>query len=729
MTEPTPSMLENGMASATGNASRRTAEQNQWDTPHITFAESQPAHRPGRRLREVVQRVMNTHEGSPPSTGPRDSAEDAPPLPDRPATSEPATAGVESGARKHTSAVTDNAASTGAAPSQNRGARDTGPATGGLQEQGVHRDGGQRDQPRYTSSDVDYEKKYAPDAYGKELSKNARVWSVYNDEAQIADEAMIKELNGTLDVLLVFAGLFSAVVTTFVAQSSQALNPDYAQITASLVYELVLLQRAARDGTSGEVPASSLDLASRTSQTTDLWVNGLWLVSLMTALLTALVSVLAKQWIQYYNSLSTRSSPRDRAHLRHFRLQGFQRWKVQEIIGFLPVLLTVALFLFFAGLVVYVAPLNTIIYWVLLGLSCAILLLYALATILPIFIAHCAYKTPLAHYILVLPNAVYRLYQHSMHLFYFVSHRMCSPSGVGLMTWSQHCFVLKMQPAEEPISLRKQESKAVRSTFDVLTGCILKWLVDFPINVSAASISLQAASALKMDSDPILLMGILWPSIANLQSSWSHATSSVLAYEHAALAERLARMIMHCDFAYLRCRAAIKIWTSDSWEQLFTHRHHLESSAIKALLCIVYWIRFCEDEHAHDNASALLRALDVFSLLDVSSTEPKLHPVVWQEIHIMANECLFLCDPSPSQGNLGAFLLHYRAVYPEQYAQYTPPSNTEDPYEDTVVTLDQYCRGFEWEGGREIYLKDLEKLKRALLERLDKLKADRNAGE
>ena len=94
------------------------------------------------------------------------------------------------------------------------------------------------------------------------------------------------------------------MVTTFVAQSSQALNPDYAQITASLVYELVLMQRAARAGTSG-VSASSLNLASRTSQTTDLWVNGLWLVSLMTALLTALVSVLAKQWIQVRVSRQT----------------------------------------------------------------------------------------------------------------------------------------------------------------------------------------------------------------------------------------------------------------------------------------------------------------------------------------------------------------------------------------------------------------------------------------
>ena len=61
-----------------------------------------------------------------------------------------------------------------------------------------------RSLPRYTASDTNYEKKYAPDAYGKELGADARVWRVYNDEAQVADGEMVKELNGTTDVLLVF---------------------------------------------------------------------------------------------------------------------------------------------------------------------------------------------------------------------------------------------------------------------------------------------------------------------------------------------------------------------------------------------------------------------------------------------------------------------------------------------------------------------------------------------
>ena len=107
------------------------------------------------------------------------------------------------------------------------------------------------------------------------------------------------------------AGLFSAVVTTFVSQSSQKLDSDYAQITASLVYELVLLQRAVATGASaGDIPEARLVPDSKTYHVADLWVNGLWLTSLTLALLTALISVLAKQWIQVrcFDLFSSRDS-------------------------------------------------------------------------------------------------------------------------------------------------------------------------------------------------------------------------------------------------------------------------------------------------------------------------------------------------------------------------------------------------------------------------------------
>ncbi|KIK54353.1 hypothetical protein GYMLUDRAFT_142411, partial [Collybiopsis luxurians FD-317 M1] len=51
-------------------------------------------------------------------------------------------------------------------------------------------------------------------------------WKVYLDETESHDEDMLKGFRDTIDTLLVFAALFSAVVTSFIIQTSQALQPD-----------------------------------------------------------------------------------------------------------------------------------------------------------------------------------------------------------------------------------------------------------------------------------------------------------------------------------------------------------------------------------------------------------------------------------------------------------------------------------------------------------------------
>lgn len=67
----------------------------------------------------------------------------------------------------------------------------------------------------------DYNARHPPDPPGQEMSENARIWLVYNEEAADFDANMLAEWRDTIDVLLVFAGLFSAVLTTFVVQTSQ----------------------------------------------------------------------------------------------------------------------------------------------------------------------------------------------------------------------------------------------------------------------------------------------------------------------------------------------------------------------------------------------------------------------------------------------------------------------------------------------------------------------------
>ncbi|PBK83141.1 hypothetical protein ARMGADRAFT_872577, partial [Armillaria gallica] len=204
----------------------------------------------------------------------------------------------------------------------------------------------------------DYEQKYPEDAPYEEASSNARVWRTYEDESRIHDANMVEESRDNVDVLLVFAGLFSAVVTTFVAQTSQSLQPDYAAMSASLLYESVLVQRAIANGSSvNSISPSPLNpTITFVPATTDVWVNGLWFTSLFLSLTTALVAVLVKQWLHHYVALPS-GTPRDRSFTRQFRYAGFQKWRVQVIIGLLPVFMHLALAIFLVGLVIFLQPL------------------------------------------------------------------------------------------------------------------------------------------------------------------------------------------------------------------------------------------------------------------------------------------------------------------------------------------------------------------------------------
>ncbi|KZV86771.1 hypothetical protein EXIGLDRAFT_598958, partial [Exidia glandulosa HHB12029] len=58
-------------------------------------------------------------------------------------------------------------------------------------------------------------------------------------EANAHDTALLDGWSSTLDILLIFAGLFSAVATTFVIESYELLQPDSAAYTAAALYILV----------------------------------------------------------------------------------------------------------------------------------------------------------------------------------------------------------------------------------------------------------------------------------------------------------------------------------------------------------------------------------------------------------------------------------------------------------------------------------------------------------
>ncbi|KZW00413.1 hypothetical protein EXIGLDRAFT_604453, partial [Exidia glandulosa HHB12029] len=128
------------------------------------------------------------------------------------------------------------------------------------------------------------------------MDDTARVWKVYRDEATAHDETMLDGWNKTLDVLLIFAGLFSAVATAFLVESYKLLEPDESSAyMATALYLLVTRDNSSASHLLPPPPALGLPVSTISRA-----VNWLWFTSLLLALAVALLGILIKQWIVEY---------------------------------------------------------------------------------------------------------------------------------------------------------------------------------------------------------------------------------------------------------------------------------------------------------------------------------------------------------------------------------------------------------------------------------------------
>ncbi|KAI5886707.1 uncharacterized protein SCHCODRAFT_02518204 [Schizophyllum commune H4-8] len=194
-----------------------------------------------------------------------------------------------------------------------------------------------------------YADKYEDDPLYEELGDEARIWRVMLDEGRIVDAAMLQRFRDHLDVDLVFAGLFSAVLTTFVVQTSQTPSTT-GDTTIALLLEIIAIQRAwANDPRVDGVASFSPPPPSPSPSP---WINRCWFLSLVFSLLAAFGAVVVRQWLQEYES-DIAGPPKRRALVRHFRRVGLENYKVHLIVPILPMLLHVSLLLFFIGLTLY----------------------------------------------------------------------------------------------------------------------------------------------------------------------------------------------------------------------------------------------------------------------------------------------------------------------------------------------------------------------------------------
>ncbi|KAJ7683579.1 hypothetical protein B0H17DRAFT_1181607 [Mycena rosella] len=217
----------------------------------------------------------------------------------------------------------------------------------------------------------------------------AKMWSVYISQAERYDKALVAGWRADMKGILIFAGLFSASLTSFIIESYRTLTPDSGN-TAVLI--LAQISRQLESPSAGTVVPIAFAPA-----TSALVCNGLWFTSLGLSLASAVIATLVEQWARdYLNKADMRPSPIERARICSYLYSGLKRFRMHAVVDLIPLLLHMSLLLFFAGLVAFLYPINRAMTFLAAALLGVVALVYAMLTAMPLLFGNSPCRTPLS---------------------------------------------------------------------------------------------------------------------------------------------------------------------------------------------------------------------------------------------------------------------------------------------------------------------------------------------
>ncbi|EPS97140.1 hypothetical protein FOMPIDRAFT_1090527, partial [Fomitopsis schrenkii] len=183
-------------------------------------------------------------------------------------------------------------------------------------------------------------------------------WSELADEVWTYEKERVERWRNEINILLVFAGLFSAVVTAFAIQyymTIQPASPDFntsilEKHTEILEHTAFILERISTQlntlpgsghvhtvlpgPTHGSVgPGYAPPTAPPNPPG---WIATLWFIALVFSLAAASVALAVNQWLNFHaEQAGLRSAPKKLWTWR-LRRDALNKWKVELIVGILP---------------------------------------------------------------------------------------------------------------------------------------------------------------------------------------------------------------------------------------------------------------------------------------------------------------------------------------------------------------------------------------------------------
>ena len=254
-------------------------------------------------------------------------------------------------------------------------------------------------------------------------------------------------------------GLFSAAVAALLAVSVPNLQRDPQDTSNFYLAHLYQAEYQQLNGSQPPIPSSlSNPIDPFTPPSSSVWVNGLWFLSLVISLTCALLSTLLLRWARRYLRVAhPPCSPHKRARIRAFYKNGVKELHFRFVIELLPTLLHISLFLFFAGLSVFLFNVNRTIFKAVTAWIALCVILYAFLTILPIIRKDSPYTAPLSTTVSFCLTGIrylfFRLLQRFPQIDSFVRALPRDPTAVHLHDFFSHSmsktaqeFAIKLKP-------------------------------------------------------------------------------------------------------------------------------------------------------------------------------------------------------------------------------------------------------------------------------------------
>ncbi|KAG8852466.1 hypothetical protein FRB96_008654 [Tulasnella sp. 330] len=221
---------------------------------------------------------------------------------------------------------------------------------------------------------------------GDRIGSRSDFWNKYEEFAKEYDKDMMEGLNTNLDVLLIFAGLFSAVNTAFIVVAMAALSANPADETNHLLRLLVM---NVSNHTLTETDLTPIFVVGRGA----VRQNCTFFASLCCSLLAAIGAVLAKQCLQSYARTGQTGPTELRAIRRTEKFVGVRTWGLRPAVEALATLLLVSLALFFVALADYMWTVEETVALVIMAFAIAGGILYALMVVFAAFFPACPFQT------------------------------------------------------------------------------------------------------------------------------------------------------------------------------------------------------------------------------------------------------------------------------------------------------------------------------------------------